>query len=907
ILTSSGANEERTGDSHTTAKYISRTEEDAFLEQDGACGQDISSKRAIDASTGDSNTQVKYISRREEEDAIQEQDGACGQEPFKLTGAEATDFVFELLEDVNKECTEISKQQLDIFRQQIISEHSRGIFQQKTGAGCDFSSIFNAMSECRQCFTVQLVRNYCLMKEEMTEAVARRIATACLTPAYVEELDYIKKRRVYVGSLLKLVLRSGTEQIERRFVSTLQHEEKNMANSLENTSVSKDDMAEFAKLQIERHDYNIQNEDLPRMFIGKIEVEILNDNLFSKTLPSAFLQDRPYIETLENIGIETIDMDVGSIVLTLKLKDENAFANLKEKCLTGSIGDVLFQTLATNIKHVRKSRSKEAYPVNIFDGEFVYTICDGKFTRINHMRGAWLFQQEISAGDTVDHILYDTLDSKYAFEVCETLAESGRRYATSNIESLHFDLVDRRNDCVVLIASTGESPLKHSSLHHDFRRMILKTEHMLNVMVIHENNLGDKRVDLWMNDHIPLPFEVRHVGSNDKLCLKELFGSIHKRRFPHDQHLDVNIFLTGDTFAHENTVYRELTKEDVGCTLINVDSLRSIDQLNRGKDYIVLNVLITGKDAEEDFFKSIQDIDRFIGRTRFMIKPIDIDLCNDQWLQALKLELKGRFEYENKIYTEVVNLGLGCRIVSEFSDEDFVYPDTVPCVLIHKGVDLNNESLFGHTEKVWQVLILDMDDNSAENVHTLMKGLRYRIHGIDLENVRWPQELLKRLTGVQKTVDGTAYEVCISFDNCNAKHAEIVYKGLENIGHRCLYRSTAAHEKGFRHDDCLWLQKVPSEYIDVDSVYDVPNQQLKVLVNDKTSKGVIEPLEANTISISLEDTEWPEKVKAKLKAFQSIEKPTCHESALTVKLALSRSGYRSMIDETKSSLADVAD
>ncbi|XP_052787555.1 uncharacterized protein LOC128222543 isoform X3 [Mya arenaria] len=719
--------------------------------------------------------------------------------------------------------------------------------------------------------------------------------------------------------------------------------------------------------------------------------------------------------------------------------------------------DERFQTLATNIKHVRKSRSKEAYPVNIFDGEFVYTICDGKFTRINHMRGAWLFQQEISAGDTVDHILYDTLDSKYAFEVCETLAESGRRYATSNIESLHFDLVDRRNDCVVLIASTGESPLKHSSLHHDFRRMILKTEHMLNVMVIHENNLGDKRVDLWMNDHIPLPFEVRHVGSNDKLCLKELFGSIHKRRFPHDQHLDVNIFLTGDTFAHENTVYRELTKEDVGCTLINVDSLRSIDQLNRGKDYIVLNVLITGKDAEEDFFKSIQDIDRFIGRTRFMIKPIDIDLCNDQWLQALKLELKGdfsydveisidcadrfgsrnlllqyrllassglrcilvlehdwydlptpkvihskatlqikyntgllclrnqfdvtrddqmwpfkvkamikknespkrneertrtiiirhlegRFEYENKIYTEVVNLGLGCRIVSEFSDEDFVYPDTVPCVLIHKGVDLNNESLFGHTEKVWQVLILDMDDNSAENVHTLMKGLRYRIHGIDLENVRWPQELLKRLTGVQKTVDGTAYEVCISFDNCNAKHAEIVYKGLENIGHRCLYRSTAAHEKGFRHDDCLWLQKVPSEYIDVDSVYDVPNQQLKVLVNDKTSKGVIEPLEANTISISLEDTEWPEKVKAKLKAFkstdrplyqdsastrwsgpfcdysssededvgcwtafQSIEKPTCHESALTVKLALSRSGYRSMIDETKSSLADVAD
>ncbi|XP_052787554.1 uncharacterized protein LOC128222543 isoform X2 [Mya arenaria] len=424
-LNNQGANEERTGDSHTTAKYISRTEEDAFLEQDGACGQDISSKRAIDASTGDSNTQVKYISRREEEDAIQEQDGACGQgasgegsndshtqmkhiysregtiqdevgacgqEPFKLTGAEATDFVFELLEDVNKECTEISKQQLDIFRQQIISEHSRGIFQQKTGAGCDFSSIFNAMSECRQCFTVQLVRNYCLMKEEMTEAVARRIATACLTPAYVEELDYIKKRRVYVGSLLKLVLRSGTEQIERRFVSTLQHEEKNMANSLENTSVSKDDMAEFAKLQIERHDYNIQNEDLPRMFIGKIEVEILNDNLFSsvyfsysehthiennigksvdlfldtirkskvsvlselelicknngimcvsETLPSAFLQDRPYIETLENIGIETIDMDVGSIVLTLKLKDENAFANLKEKCLTGSIGDVL--------------------------------------------------------------------------------------------------------------------------------------------------------------------------------------------------------------------------------------------------------------------------------------------------------------------------------------------------------------------------------------------------------------------------------------------------------------------------------------------------------------------------------------------------------------------------------------
>ncbi|WAR29295.1 hypothetical protein MAR_002863, partial [Mya arenaria] len=107
--------------------------------------------------------------------------------------------------------------------------------------------------------------------------------------------------------------------------------------------------------------------------------------------------------------------------------------------------------------------------------------------------------------------------------------------------------------------------------------------------------------------------------------------------------------------------------------------------------------------------------------------------------------LKGGYEYENKIYTEVVNHGLGCRIVSDmFSEWQFANPNTVPCVVIHKGVKLNNERLEHHIKTVWQVLLID--SKAAEQVHTMMIGLRYRMHTVNLENIRWSQNLLQQLT-----------------------------------------------------------------------------------------------------------------------------------------------------------------
>jgi len=57
----------------------------------------------------------------------------------------------------------------------------------------------------RQKFTVQLVKKYAWLKEEMDKTLAEKVAKEVLPLRNIEDLESYSKRRTYVGQMLKKV------------------------------------------------------------------------------------------------------------------------------------------------------------------------------------------------------------------------------------------------------------------------------------------------------------------------------------------------------------------------------------------------------------------------------------------------------------------------------------------------------------------------------------------------------------------------------------------------------------------------------------------------------------------------------------------------------------------------------
>ncbi|XP_052818369.1 uncharacterized protein LOC128244400 [Mya arenaria] len=284
--------------------------------------------------------------------------------------------------------------------------------------GHDFGAIYKAMPDARRRFTVKLVQKYAWLKEEMTESVARNVAQYCLSARHLEYLQLnCQTRPQYVGHFLKMVLRSGKQQIENEFLNALQTEGRDgirFTNEVEQLLVTREKMKAFEDLQTERNQYHISEERLPNVCFHSVEVDILNDHLFSRLFFSykehsdieEYNRSSMFFETfrkcqenvfdafkcicdtngifingnaqrdnsritdviidepstppsLQTIGIETIHTNEGSLVMILKLTEEHSLTNLKDKCEDGSIGDVLIDLLQR--KDVRERLNAGTY------------------------------------------------------------------------------------------------------------------------------------------------------------------------------------------------------------------------------------------------------------------------------------------------------------------------------------------------------------------------------------------------------------------------------------------------------------------------------------------------------------------------------------------------------------------
>jgi len=79
------------------------------------------------------------------------------------------------------------------------------LFQAFTNYHVLSSFIFLHLDE-RKRFTVQLVKTFVWLQEEMQEPLARSVARTVLLPRYIEEIETKKTRSKLVGCMLKQVL-----------------------------------------------------------------------------------------------------------------------------------------------------------------------------------------------------------------------------------------------------------------------------------------------------------------------------------------------------------------------------------------------------------------------------------------------------------------------------------------------------------------------------------------------------------------------------------------------------------------------------------------------------------------------------------------------------------------------------
>ncbi|XP_052804581.1 uncharacterized protein LOC128234404 isoform X2 [Mya arenaria] len=371
------------------------------------------------------NTVLKKVNNSDEVNE-REIDRACSQaaitreiESAKDRSKLEQDFADELLAGRKQDSLKIAE------IEDRILQSRKGTLPDSTSH--NFGAIYKEMPEPRRRFTVQLVRLYAWFKEEMSKSMAKSVAHKCLPRRFVEHLKYTCTTRAqYVGKCLKMILRCDNEHIEEKFLSALRMEGNegfNFAEMVANLRVTKDDIKAFEQVQRERSEYQISTYMLPHVCIHSLEVDIINDHLFSRiffsykehsdidehnsngkcslffetlrkchphaldefkvicaenrittaentqqveeveTVTDVIINEHPCLPSLESIGSETVHMHEGSLFLTLKLKDEQARINLREKCEDGSIGDVLFDLLQS--ERVSDKLHCDTYDLNI--------------------------------------------------------------------------------------------------------------------------------------------------------------------------------------------------------------------------------------------------------------------------------------------------------------------------------------------------------------------------------------------------------------------------------------------------------------------------------------------------------------------------------------------------------------
>ncbi|XP_052787674.1 uncharacterized protein LOC128222624 [Mya arenaria] len=628
----------------------------------------------------------------------------------------------------------------------------------------------------------------------------------------------------------------------------------------------------------------------------------------NSTITDVIIDEPSTPSSLQSIGIETIHANKGSLVMILKLTEEHSLTNLKDKCEDGSIGDVLIDLLQR--KDVRERLIRGTYD---FKMKLHATTEDAPYVEMK-IEGTIFDKKERMCKHRTekDSTAYSStnLSREHPRHICEELEISDHL-----LDILHEKNLVPLDIARKLRVKVNRRDKIHELLRH-YNACKEKGFSTLSKYIQMERELRGKKAyplklfeGKFRTKYDGSCSRIVHIGLFDSWALSSvaeqstgrsetLQGAVHLVYCENDilstrQFLKCFAMSGLQCHATEMTCIQKIYSNDSFVIVIPCSSHHDHWQEDDG----LFNVPYPFEVAviHDDESKNDAVVDWLSKNVRMPYKVHHVNLSDmynqtsfDHFIYELNSSkglderheniiirhLKGSYEYDNKIYSEVVKQGLRCRIVSDISEEmRFEEPNTVKCVVLHQGFNSYNERLMSNSRKVWHILLIDNDKMAVKHVHTMMIGLRYKLHAINLQEFMWSQNPLQQLTDIPiRNKDGTACEVCICFDLPFVKYANIVYKGLESIGIRCIYAQELFPEMDCQRNSGVWLEIVQCKDIESDSEY-VSKERLHVCVIDSASKKAIAPINDHSISIYPEDTKWPHKVKARLAAFQSFEGP----------------------------------